>query len=128
MALYGLGKYDEAIEASKLSVTYSGRHQYPLLELSWLYSKGDNIAEAEKILDELILRSKTEFISGISLSVAAYASKKYDMSLEYLEQAFNERTSFLVLIDVYDFFSFIRTDQLFQPFLKRMNFPEKNMV
>ena len=128
MALYGLGKYDEAIEASKLSVTYSARHQYPLLELSWLYSKGDNIAEAEKILDELILRSKTEFISGISLSVAAYASKKYDMSLEYLEQAFNERTSFLVLINVYEFFSFIKTDPRFQPFLKRMNFPEKNTV
>jgi len=128
MALYGLGKYDEAIEASKLSVTYSGRHQYALLELSWLYYRGDNIAEAEKILDELILRSKTEFISGVSLSVAAYASKNYDMSFEFLEQGFEERSSFLVLIDVYDFFSFIRTDPRFQPFLKRMNFPEKNTV
>ena len=128
MALYGLGKYDEAIEASKLAVTYSGRHQYPLLELSWLYYKGDNISEAQKILDELILRSKTEFISGLSLSVAAYASKKYDMSFEYLEQAFNERTGFLVLIDVYEFFSFIKTDPRFQPFLKRMNFSEKNTV
>ena len=128
MALYGLGKYDEAIEASKLSVTFSGRHQYPLLELSWLYYKGDNIDEAQNILDELILRSKTEFISGLSLSVAAYASKNYDMSFEFLEQAFKERASFLVLIDAYPFFSFIKNDPRFQPFLKRMNFPEKNAV
>ena len=128
MALYGLGKYDEAIEAIKLAVTFSGRHQYTLMVLSWLYSKGDNIAEAQKNLDELILRSKTEFISGVSLSVAAYASKNYDMSFEFLEQGFEERAGFLVLIDVYDFFSFIKTDPRFQPFLKRMNFPEKNTV
>ncbi len=127
MALHGLGKNAEAIEASKLAVTYSARHQYPLLELSWLYYVENNIAEAQKILDELILRSKTECISGLSLSVAAYASKNFDMSFQFLEQAFKERAGFLVSIGAHAFFSFIKTDPRFQPFLKRMNFPEKNI-
>ncbi len=123
-SLCGLGKYEEAIEVSKYAVNISARHQYPLLELSWLYHKINNISEAQKILDELILRSKTEFISALSLSVAAYSSKNYDMAFEFLEQAFEERASFLVTIGVYPFFSFIKTDPRFQPFFKRMNFPE----
>lgn len=123
-ALCGLGKYEEAIEAIKFAINISGRHQYTLSELSWLYYRNDNIAAAQKILDELIIRSKTEFISALSLSVAAYSSKNYDLAFEFLEQAFEEKSSLLVSIDVYPFFSFIKTEPRFQPFIKRMNFPE----
>jgi adenylate cyclase len=124
MALFGLGKYEEAIEAIKLAVNISARHQYALLELSWLYSTIDNISEAQNILDELILRSNTEFISGLSLSVAAYYSKNYDKAFEYIEDAFEERASLLISISTWPFFSFLNTDPRFQPFLKRMNYPE----
>ena len=127
-SLSELGKYEEAIEVSKLAVSVSGRHQYPLIELNWLYNKTGNIAEAKKISEELILRSKTEFISGLSLSVAAYSVKDYDMAYEFLERAFSERASLLVTIELYPFFSFIKTDPMFQPFIKRMNFPQKNIA
>ncbi|MDB5198250.1 MAG: hypothetical protein JWO92_213 [Chitinophagaceae bacterium] len=123
MALYGFGEYEEAMDAIKLAVDISARHQYPLLVSSWLYAMLDNIPEAQKILDELILRSKTEFISGLSLSVAAYYSKKYDQAFEFLEQAFEERASLLPSAGRYPFLSFLKTDPRFQPFIKRMNFP-----
>jgi tetratricopeptide (TPR) repeat protein len=124
MALCGLGKYEEAIEVSKSGVNISARHQYPLIELSWLYFRTDNIPGAQKILDELILRSDTEFISGLSLAVAAYYSKNYDKAFGFLEQAFEERASLLIAINGWPFFSFLKTDPRFQPFIKRMNFPE----
>jgi tetratricopeptide (TPR) repeat protein len=123
-ALYGLGRYDEAIEAIKTAVNISGRHQYPLVQLAWLYSMNENITEAEKILDELILRSKTEFISALSIAAAAYYSKDHDKAFAFSEMAFEERASILPTIGVYPFFSFFVTDPRFQPFLKRMNFPE----
>jgi tetratricopeptide (TPR) repeat protein len=123
-ALYGLGRYDEAIEAIKTAVNISGRHQYPLVQLAWLYSMNENITEAEKILDELILRSKTEFISALSIAAAAYYSKDNDKAFKFSEMAFEERASILPTIGVYPFFSFFVTDPRFQPFLKRMNFPE----
>jgi tetratricopeptide (TPR) repeat protein len=123
MALHGLGKYEEAINTIKSAVGISNRHQYSLFLLSWLYGIVDNIAEAEKVLEELILRSKTEYISGLSLSVAAYFSKKYDEAYEYLEHAFDERASLLISISGYPFLSFIKSDSRFQPFLARMNYP-----
>ena len=122
MALHGLDEIEEAIETIKFAVNISARHPYALHLLSWLYAMTDNTAEAQKILDELITRSKTEFISGLSLCVAAYSSKKYDKAYEFLEQAFEERASLLISIR-YPFLSFIKTDPRFQPFLKRMDYP-----
>jgi adenylate cyclase len=123
-ALHGLGRDDEAIEAIKIAVNISGRHQYPLMQLCWLYSIQGQISESQKIMDEIMVRSKTEFISALSMAVAAYYSKNYDQVSNFLEQAFEERASLLPTIAVYPLFSFLKTDPRFQPFLKRMNFPE----
>lgn len=124
MSLSGLKKYDEAIEVIKKGVSVSGRHQYSLFELAWLYSQVDNIAEAQKILDELIMRSSSEFISGLSLCVAAYASKNFSKSVEYLELALEQRAGLLPSIQAYPVFSFIKKDPRFHALLKKMNFPK----
>jgi tetratricopeptide (TPR) repeat protein len=123
MALHALGKYEEAIKSIKLAANISRGHQYTLFILSWLYATVDNKTEAEQIFDELVARSKTEFISGLSLTVAAYYANKHDEAFEFLEQAFNEKSSLLISINGYPFFSFIKTDSKFQPFLQRMNYP-----
>ena len=93
-----------------------------LAELDWLYYKTGNIAEAKKNSDELILRSKTDFISGLSLFVAAYSLKKYDQAYEFFERAFGKKGILLVTIELYLFFSFVKTDQRFYLIIKRMNF------
>lgn len=122
-ALCGLGRYEEAKEAIGFAIEISGRHQYAVSQLSWLYYINDNIPAAQQILDELIERSKTEFISVLSLAVAAYSSKNYDRAYEYVEQAFEEKSSLLVTIAAYPYFSFIKNDPRFQLFIERMNFP-----
>ena len=122
-ALCGMRRFDEALAAINDSMVISGRHQYTVSVLSWLYYEKGEIGEAQKIFDELITRSKSEFISSLSLAVAAYASKNFDRAYEYMEQSFVEKSSLLVSIDVYPFFSFVQKDPRFRPFIKRMNFP-----
>ncbi len=124
MSLCGLKKYDEAIEMLKTGVKVSGRHQYSLFELSWLYSLVGNIPEAQQIFDELVLRSSTEFISGLSLCVAAYSSGNYDKAVEFLELAFEQRAGLLPSIEGYPVFSFIKNDPRFSPILEKMKFPK----
>ena len=124
LSLAGLNKYAEAIEALKTAVLLSLRQPLPLVELSWVYSLSGNESEVQKILDELIMRSQTENISALLICCVAYYSKNYDKAFGYLEQAFEQRDSTLPGIKVHPIGAFIRTDPRFQPFLKRMNFPE----
>src|SRR5258706_10925022 len=89
LSLAGLKRYEESIEALKKSVLFSARHPWPLVELCWVYSLSGNLLEAQSIFDELLLRIKTEFISGLFMSGAAYFSKNYDKAGEFLELAFH---------------------------------------
>ena len=68
VSLAGLNRYEEAIDALTTCALLSSRHVWPLCELCWVYSLSGRVSEAQKILDELIVRSKTESISGLFLS------------------------------------------------------------
>ena len=123
ISLAGLGRIDEAVEALKTCILFSSRHTWPLVELCWVYSLSGNVPEIQNIMDELIKRSKTEFISGLFLSGAAYFSKNYDQAIEFLQLAFEQRDCALPCINVYPPCAYLRTDPRFQSFVKRMNFP-----
>jgi TolB-like protein/class 3 adenylate cyclase/Tfp pilus assembly protein PilF len=124
ISLAGLKRYEEAIEALKTCALTSLEHAWPLVELCWVYSLTGMESEAQKIFDELVMRSKTEYISGMLLCGAAYFSKNYDQAIEFLELAFKQRDSILPCIKFYPPSSFVRNDPRFQPFIKRINFPE----
>jgi adenylate cyclase len=122
--LAGLKKFDDSIEALKIAVQLSARHPWYLVELGWVYSLSGNQSEAQQILDELLIRSKTEFISGLFMSGAAYFSKNYDQAYEFMEVAFDQRDGALPCMKTWPLCNYIREDARFQPFLQRMNFPE----
>ena len=124
LSLAGLKKYEEAIDAFKTTVQLSSRQPISLVELCWAYSLTENITECQKIMDELLSRTQTEYIAAIFLCCVSYFSKHEDEALQYMEQAFEQRDCTLPCIKVYPLGVFMRTDSRFQPFLKRMNFPE----
>jgi hypothetical protein len=80
--------------------------------------------EIQNIYDELIMRSKNEYISGLVLSAAAYYSKRYDQAIEFMELAFIQRDSILPFIRSFPSCSYLKNDPRFYHFIKRMNFPE----
>jgi len=124
LSLASLNKYAEAIEALSTAVELSSRQLLPLVELCWVYSIADKMTEAQKIMDELILRSQTEYVSGVFLCCVAFYNKCYDKSIEYLELAFEQRDCTLIGMKVSPITASIRTDARFQSLLRRMNFPD----
>jgi len=124
ISLACLNRYEEAIEALNTAAVISARLPLVLVELAWVFSLAERISEAQKILDELILRSQTEFISAMFLGCVAYYTQKNHEALKYLEQAFEQRDGIFPGIKVFPEFSFIRTDTRFQHFIKKVNFPE----
>jgi tetratricopeptide (TPR) repeat protein len=124
ICLAELKKYEESIDALKSAVRLADRHPWPLVELCWVYSLSGNLPEVQKIFNELTERMKTEFISGLFMSGAAYFSKNYDKAFEFLKIAFTQRDGSLPCIKTWPLCAFIREDPRFQPFLTKMNFPE----
>ena len=124
ISLTGLKRYEEATEALKTCAQITSRHPWPLAELCRVYSLTGMESEIQKIFDELIMRSKTEYISGLVLSAASYYSKKYDQAIEFMELAFAQRESILPFIRSFPSCSFLSHDPRFLHFVQRMNFPD----
>ena len=120
----GMEKYPEAIDALETAVSLSGRHSWPLAELCNAYALTGRTEEAQKILDELIARSATEFISGMFIFIPAYALKQYDLAFEYLEKGLEQRDGTLVGCRAWPGFKPMRNEPRFQAIIKKMNFPE----
>jgi TolB-like protein len=121
--LAGLNKVDEAIEALNTAVQLSNRQPLPMVELAWACSLVNNNTEIQKIYDELISRSDTEYISSTFLGCIAFYLKKYDESFAYLTTAFNQRDCTFPCINRYPLSSFMKTDSRFRTFLNDMHFP-----
>jgi tetratricopeptide (TPR) repeat protein len=124
ISLTGLKRYDEAIEALETCAQITSRHPWALVELCLVYSLTGMDAEILALYDELIMRSKTEYISGLVLSAASYYTKRYDEAIEFMELAFAQRDSILPFIRSFPSCSFLKNDSRFHHFIKRMNFPE----
>lgn len=123
MSYYGLNNYEEAVNSLSKSLELSGRHQFPLLQLFYIYSIAGEQTAARSIADELISRSQNEYISGTVLSLIAYTYKEFDKCIQYIEKAFEQHDNVLTWIEISSIFSFFRTDKRFTPFLERMHFP-----
>lgn len=123
LSLAGLKKYPDAIDALSTAVQLSSRQILPLVELCWVYSLSGKTAEIHKIMDELKLRSQTEYVAAFFLSLAAYYAKDYNKSISYLEQAFEQRDCTLIGIKVSPITTSLRSDPRFQSYLERMKFP-----
>jgi tetratricopeptide (TPR) repeat protein len=123
MSLAVLGRYNEAIEALQYAITKIIRHPWLVSELCWVYSLAGDVEAAKLLKEELVTRSKTEYISGIYLFIAAHSSQNYDQAFEYLEMAFEQRASLLVASRIWPTLEAMRIDDRFHAIIKKMNFP-----
>ena len=98
------------------------RHQYPLFQLFYIYLFSGNREASEKIAEEILTRSKNEFISGVILRSLSYYRKRYDEAMGFAELAFRQHDNVLTGINIYPLFSFFKTENLFKPFFERMRF------
>lgn len=123
LGLIGLERIPEALEASLKAVELSGRHQWALCELCYLYIATGNTDEAEKLYAEMQERSKTEYISGYSLSLVECFLEKNDKAFESIERAIEQRDGSLLGIRFWPLISGIKDDPRFQKLMLKIGFP-----
>jgi serine/threonine protein kinase/tetratricopeptide (TPR) repeat protein len=89
-ALGQMGRTEESIAHLQHAVDASGRHHWPMQELAAVLTMIDRIAEAERLSDELIERSRTRYVPPSTMAALFSLTGKTDEAFEWLERAYRE--------------------------------------
>ncbi|HYV93393.1 MAG TPA: adenylate/guanylate cyclase domain-containing protein [Chitinophagales bacterium] len=98
IALLGLGRYEESISSLKHLIKISDRHQHSINALIWALCANGKFDEARTLMNELLERSKTEYISQAFLAVSHAYLGNLNFALDHLEQA-NEDLDPLLIVN-----------------------------
>jgi serine/threonine protein kinase/tetratricopeptide (TPR) repeat protein len=118
------GRFPEAIEALQNATRFIGdSNSIPTADLAHAYAASGRKAEARRILDELLDRSKRGPVSKYALAKVYAALGNKNEALSRLEQAFSERSVSLDFLNVDPELDSLRSEPRFQDLVRRMNFP-----
>jgi TolB-like protein/tRNA A-37 threonylcarbamoyl transferase component Bud32/Tfp pilus assembly protein PilF len=118
-ALERLGRYEEAIEAVKraLQVEASSSNQ---IELACAYAAAGKQSEARKVLEQVKELSSREFVDFGMVAYAYAELHDTEETFRWLERAYEQRSTTLVMLQVEAKFDPVRSDPRFGALLQRM--------
>ena len=116
------GQIEKAIE--EIQMAYEMRDGYgEIYMLPYLYARAGRREEAQKMLDDLIERSKQRHVPNASIALIYSALGNKDKAFEYLDKAYEAYDSWLFQLHdpVWDL---LRDDPRFKALLKKMGLEE----
>jgi len=117
------GMYTEAISELETAVKLSGEGTLALAMLGHGLASAGKKEDAQKILDQLVERSKTRYVPSYWVAVVYNGFKDREQVLKWLQRAYEERSSWLVWCNVEPRFDWLRGDPEFSSLMSAMKFP-----
>jgi len=118
------GLYDEAIAEFQKAVKLSGGQPLYVAGLASAYGVAGRKAQAIKIVKELKDRSKLEYVSPYEIALVYVSLGETNHAFEWLEKAYQERSSFKDELRAAPELDGLRSDPRFDDLLKRMRLPQ----
>jgi eukaryotic-like serine/threonine-protein kinase len=113
--------YEDAIREFQKSVELFGDSAM----MAWVargYAVSGRRADAERVLAELIETSKQKYVSPYPLATVYAALGDKDRMFEWLEKVYQERSYYVVWLNIDPVFDSVRSDARFTGLLKRIGF------
>lgn len=121
----GSGQTLQAIPEYQKAVELSQGDEDPTAALAHAYAATGKKPDAQRILHDLQSRAEINYISPYMVATIYASLGDKDKAFEYLERAYQERSSDLPYFLRADFrIDNLRSDPRFQELLRRMNFPK----
>jgi len=114
------GMYREAIEELRQAVKLSQGSTISLAVLGHAYAAAGEREEAYRILQTLVDRAEKQYLPSYWIALVYIGLDEKDRAFEWLERAYQERSSWLVWIKVEPRFDILRPDPRFALLLGRM--------
>ena len=125
MAYIQLKEFDNSIEVYEKAAFLSGRLAEILGGLGHAYGIVGREKEAKHILDELNNYSSSYHIPPVQVAFVYAGLGQYEKVFEMLDMAYKERSWELIFIKVEPWFEHLHSDNRFQEFISRINFPQQ---
>jgi serine/threonine-protein kinase len=116
-------EFPETIAALQKAIELAGVIPEPTAFLARAYALSGKRAEAQKLLDGLIERSKETYVPAYAIALIYAGLGERDQALASLERAYQERSWYMIFLKVDSRVDGLRSDPRFQALLRRMNFP-----
>jgi serine/threonine-protein kinase len=114
------GMYAEAIAKLEKARELSGGEPLIVAWLGYAFALTGEKDKARAMLNELKERSKREYISPYCLAIIYAGLDKKEQAFEYLQKAYEERSSWLLRLKAEPKFDSLRSDQRFADLLQRV--------
>jgi TolB-like protein len=120
LALEQKGQHEKAIVEFRASADLSGR--WPLFVAGYGHAcaAAGNREEALNIVAELRDTSVRKYVSSFAVAAVYAGSGDKDLTLHWLEKAYEERGTWLIFLNVHPYFDFLRNEPRFQNLLSKL--------
>jgi predicted Zn-dependent protease len=115
--------HDQAVNSTSKAVELAPRATLFLGFLGEVSGAADRRREAEKILNQLLKLPKEQYVSPYIIARIYMTLGNSDEALTWLEAAFHERASLMVLLKTDPRFDELRSEPRFQALIQGMKFP-----
>ena len=107
------GHHERALAEAPILLTESGRHHWVLGTLAWTHGQRGDIARAGAVHEEMLGRSKHEFLSPSWLAVSAYSAGRADEAFTHLAESVQQHDPLVVWSRCSPFHAGSRSDPRF---------------
>jgi TolB-like protein/Tfp pilus assembly protein PilF/predicted Ser/Thr protein kinase len=114
------GMFGEAIHAFETVIELSGRRSSALSLLAHPFSASGREVEAEALYEELLTRSKTEYVSPFDMAILTMALGRHEETIDWLERSYDERAFDIMSMQAEPLFEGLRADPRFAELTKKI--------
>ncbi len=114
------GKYAEAIEELEKTRELAPRSTNIAASLGYVYAKAGRPSDARRILEHLLKTAKEKYISAYLIALVYAGLGDKDRAFEWLQKAYDERSTLLCYLKMDPRLDALRTDPRFESMLQRI--------
>jgi TolB-like protein/DNA-binding winged helix-turn-helix (wHTH) protein/lipoprotein NlpI len=117
------GEFNLALAELKKAVELSRNSPLMVSALAHAYAVHGNTAEAQKLLAQLMMQSRKQYVSPYYIAVVYLGLAKKDAAMDWLDKAFADRSNGLVFARVEPELDPLRSEPRFIALENKLNFP-----
>jgi TolB-like protein/Tfp pilus assembly protein PilF len=121
------GMFSQSIAVLRKSVGLPGNYFTPMsiADLGHVYASSGSEREARTMLSELHERSRKHYVSAFDIAVIHAGLRDKAQALAWLDKAYDDRSFFLVSLNVDPRFDLLRAEPRFRALVQRVGLPAK---